>query len=280
MVWSALEALAHLVDRGNARVVGIAVQHLGAEERRVRAVAAEVLQKVAEVGDAHVIAALLEVLRDDEPHVRKVAAQVVGTLAQKGDTDILVALANCLPDKSLHVQQEIAAAFVRLADRGNNKARSAVETHLRNAGASVQRLAVEMFVEVAEKDDEQAVATLKERTEANSWKVRVAVVRGLPRVSTSCIKPIESLLRGCLDDRNERVRNAAADVLAGEKIKATFHLCDVSGNGVLTRDELAQLLRKLELPDEDVDGTLHAVDNNKDGVVDFNEFVHWMLQQT
>mmetsp|Transcript_13716 Transcript_13716/g.34765 ORF Transcript_13716/g.34765 Transcript_13716/m.34765 type:complete len:504 (-) Transcript_13716:120-1631(-) len=62
-----------------------------------------------------------------------------------------------------------------------------------------------------------------------------------------------------------------------EKLKATFREFDKDHNGYITRDELAEVLRKLGSIDPgDIDDLLAEADTNKNGVIEIDEFVEWL----
>jgi len=70
---------------------------------------------------------------------------------------------------------------------------------------------------------------------------------------------------------------------AGDKIKETFQKFDSDGNGVISLSELKAVLQSLPVPagtraftESDFDKFLEAMDENHDGVIDYNEFTDWL----
>lgn len=62
-----------------------------------------------------------------------------------------------------------------------------------------------------------------------------------------------------------------------QEIREIFDHYDGDGNGVIDRDEFTQLLKTLD-PDfttAEIDAGLDALDENHDGVIQFDEFIHW-----
>jgi len=66
-----------------------------------------------------------------------------------------------------------------------------------------------------------------------------------------------------------------------ERIKNTFSRYDVDGNGVITPDELQSLFSALDpdLNENEVKQIIAVSDANKDGVIDFKEFVDWLFSR-
>lgn len=62
-----------------------------------------------------------------------------------------------------------------------------------------------------------------------------------------------------------------------EEIKEIFSFYDQNGNGVIEREEFGSLLRALDdmISDSEVAAGLRALDDNKNGVIDFEEFIEW-----
>lgn len=64
-----------------------------------------------------------------------------------------------------------------------------------------------------------------------------------------------------------------------EKIKDTFQRYDADGNGVITPEELTALFSELDpgLSENEIKQIIGVSDANKDGVIDFKEFVDWLF---
>jgi calmodulin len=64
-----------------------------------------------------------------------------------------------------------------------------------------------------------------------------------------------------------------------EDIKAAFRVFDKDGDGKITTAELTHIMKNLGEPltQEEVDEMIAQADTNKDGIIDYAEFVHLML---
>jgi calmodulin len=64
-----------------------------------------------------------------------------------------------------------------------------------------------------------------------------------------------------------------------EDIKAAFRVFDKDGDGKITTAELTHIMNNLGEPltQEEVDEMIAQADTNKDGIIDYAEFVHLML---
>ena len=60
-------------------------------------------------------------------------------------------------------------------------------------------------------------------------------------------------------------------LLEDDNLTKAFALFDVDGNGSISRDELITCLGILS---EDMSGIFETIDENKDGMIDFEEFRH------
>lgn len=64
-----------------------------------------------------------------------------------------------------------------------------------------------------------------------------------------------------------------------ESIQKLFKEWDSDGSGTIEREELSAVMKKLcGLSDEDIDTLIDEADQNKDGVIDYNEFLDWLLK--
>jgi calmodulin len=66
-----------------------------------------------------------------------------------------------------------------------------------------------------------------------------------------------------------------------QELQKAFREFDKDGNGYISRDELIQVMHSQgdELTDEEIDGMIKTADQDKDGQVDYREFVAMMKQQ-
>lgn len=68
--------------------------------------------------------------------------------------------------------------------------------------------------------------------------------------------------------------------MAGRRrLKELFQKYDVSGDGVLSEEEMSALFASLGLAKEDSRKMFEAADANKDGMVQINEFLDWLMGQ-
>lgn len=61
-----------------------------------------------------------------------------------------------------------------------------------------------------------------------------------------------------------------------DQVMAAFKAWDTDGNGTISEDELKGALTKLGMNDEEVKTCFEQADLNKDGVVDYDEFITWV----
>lgn len=63
------------------------------------------------------------------------------------------------------------------------------------------------------------------------------------------------------------------------KLESVFKRFDINGDGLISKQELRGLLRKIshQVKDNDIDVMLESVDTNKDGFVDYQEFLAWVF---
>ncbi|CAL1137123.1 unnamed protein product [Cladocopium goreaui] len=68
--------------------------------------------------------------------------------------------------------------------------------------------------------------------------------------------------------------------MAGRRrLKELFQKYDVSCDGVLSEEEMSALFASLGLAKEDSRKMFEAADANKDGMVQINEFLDWLMGQ-
>lgn len=62
-----------------------------------------------------------------------------------------------------------------------------------------------------------------------------------------------------------------------EEIREIFSHFDADGNGVIEQDEFGALLRALDdtIGEDEIRAGLKALDGNRNGVIDFDEFLDW-----
>ena len=62
-----------------------------------------------------------------------------------------------------------------------------------------------------------------------------------------------------------------------EELREIFLHYDHNGNGVIDRAEFGALLEALDaqLTEEEIDAGLRAIDDNRNGQIEFEEFIEW-----
>lgn len=62
-----------------------------------------------------------------------------------------------------------------------------------------------------------------------------------------------------------------------EELREIFLHYDHDGNGVIDRSEFGALLEALDaqLSEEEIDAGLRAIDDNRNGQIEFSEFLEW-----
>ncbi len=62
-----------------------------------------------------------------------------------------------------------------------------------------------------------------------------------------------------------------------KELREIFNHYDTDANGVIDRNEFRELMRALdaEFTEQDIETGLQALDNNVNGVIDWDEFVAW-----
>lgn len=76
------------------------------------------------------------------------------------------------------------------------------------------------------------------------------------------------------------VQTLRMDAKTNRHIGDCFRRFDVDGDGVVTRQELASVMRKLDpqvWTNDRIDRLLATVDSNGDGRIQYDEFVHWVM---
>merc|ERR550525_587864 len=64
------------------------------------------------------------------------------------------------------------------------------------------------------------------------------------------------------------------------RILEMFRRWDVNGDGVITKDELQQVLVSVGMTENDAASTFAAVDADRNGKVDYKEFVNWLYSKS
>jgi serine/threonine protein kinase len=85
-----------------------------------------------------------------------------------------------------------------------------------------------------------------------------------------------------LSDAEELGQDSPDDIVRN-KVMATFKRFDMNGDGMIDRSELKKLLQKLDqetFSDENTEKLMDVVDVNKDGSIQFEEFLAWVVGGT
>eukprot|EP00928_Gymnodinium_smaydae_P021993 TRINITY_DN18614_c4_g1_i1.p1 TRINITY_DN18614_c4_g1~~TRINITY_DN18614_c4_g1_i1.p1 ORF type:complete len:200 (-),score=62.06 TRINITY_DN18614_c4_g1_i1:371-886(-) len=87
---------------------------------------------------------------------------------------------------------------------------------------------------------------------------------------------------GDIKDLMNKALDAAEDLEAGiEKTKEIFRSWDADGNGTISKQELERVLIMLNpsFKKTDINKMFKSADKNKDGVIDYEEFVEWLAKK-
>jgi len=86
--------------------------------------------------------------------------------------------------------------------------------------------------------------------------------------------------KGVTQSDAEELGQDTPDEIVRHKVMNTFKRFDTNGDGRIDRSELKKLLQKLDqntFSDENTEKLMDAVDINKDGMVQFEEFLAWVV---
>ena len=115
------------------------------------------------------------------------------------------------------------------------------------------------------------------------------------RQHSAAIRSMEEQTRRTLDrSKTEDVDIEVADEEASDspsRISAIFKKYDANGDGTLSKEELKEVICKLNPPagastptpeqlDAIIDVFMQEIDTNRNGTVEMKEFVQWMCQKT
>ena len=66
-----------------------------------------------------------------------------------------------------------------------------------------------------------------------------------------------------------------------EQLREQFRVFDLNGDGIISPSELKKVMSMMgeKITDADIDGLLNKYDLNKNGVIEYNEFVKYMLDE-
>ena len=66
-----------------------------------------------------------------------------------------------------------------------------------------------------------------------------------------------------------------------EQLREQFRVFDLNGDGIISPSELKKVMSMMgeKITDADIDGLLNKYDQNKNGVIEYNEFVKYMLDE-
>lgn len=79
-----------------------------------------------------------------------------------------------------------------------------------------------------------------------------------------------------MSSRHARSRENAQ---AANSIKAIFQKYDADGNGIICRSEMRDVLTNLGIKQQYMNPLMNAIDVNGDGLIDYKEFVEWILHE-
>jgi HEAT repeat protein len=107
-----VQAVIKVVRKGDdeviKRVMNTKFQHI---DRKIRAVAMQVLQGISLPGDQRILSGMISSLKHPHTEVRKMAIEVICNVAQKGDDKVVGALAQVIADCDMVVRRAAVDAI-------------------------------------------------------------------------------------------------------------------------------------------------------------------------
>eukprot|EP00927_Polykrikos_kofoidii_P054039 TRINITY_DN48525_c0_g1_i1.p1 TRINITY_DN48525_c0_g1~~TRINITY_DN48525_c0_g1_i1.p1 ORF type:complete len:604 (+),score=81.37 TRINITY_DN48525_c0_g1_i1:76-1812(+) len=73
---------------------------------------------------------------------------------------------------------------------------------------------------------------------------------------------------------------AQVEVVMADRVKACFGKFDQDGNGLISKMEMVHVFSRLGLPEDSVEEMFAEADANRDGAVDYNEFIQWIFSDS
>mmetsp|Transcript_139678 Transcript_139678/g.260484 ORF Transcript_139678/g.260484 Transcript_139678/m.260484 type:complete len:527 (-) Transcript_139678:10-1590(-) len=118
---------------------------------------------------------------------------------------------------------------------------------------------------------------------AKSLRLQVAEVLGSER--STVLLPMFQLLCFLEDisasmSESEEADHSPAVVDSKDTIIQTFRKWDINGDKFISRDELQKVFSSLGMTDEEVEKVFKSADANKDGKIDYTEFVSWLYSSS
>jgi len=124
------------------------------------------------------------------------------------------------------------------------------------------------------------------------WDDKDVSVRGALLYSQRDLVDIGAAVREVAEAAARRPQPPRERVLAGqlraaagagsdaEHVKETFKAWDVNGSGRISRKELGHVLQRLcpSITDLDMERLFQAMDSNRDGGIDYDEFISWICR--
>jgi len=112
--------------------------------------------------------------------------------------------------------------------------------------------------------------------------LEVAAKHLVPNVATSEAIPVyrtDKGIKGALMDSLEKKVTTISDEMRSKVILATFRAADTNNNGSLSKAEIGSLIRRLvaTATKTEIDAMIREADSNRDGTIDYDEFVTWMM---
>ncbi len=196
------------------------------------------LEQIAQLLDSGDADGLTELLSAGERDTRAAAAQALGQLQKKATIPTLIA---AMGDKEVQVRQAAAEALVEF---GEAAVPSLVDS-LEGRGGRVAPYALWALGEIGSRN--AVGALIDTASEARSWRIRWSAVEALGDIGGQ--RAIQTLI-DALDDRDERVRNAACLALVTVGAPAVGPLAAAlrGRNGRVRREGLRSALRRIGTP--------------------------------
>jgi len=186
---------------------------LAHKDESIRRNAVEVLVALAEEDPRSTLAITYLLLTHPLADTRLGAVEVVHRIAPRGATHALQALAPLLAENTRVMRTAVLLALSDLASQDYPELVQSAAPFLNDRDVSVRNAAVKVIGVVA--SDTETIVHLRAHLEDQDAKVRLATIRAMIQIGEriGCVDMAASAVRHCLKDHDERVREAAAEVV-------------------------------------------------------------------
>eukprot|EP00746_Dinoflagellata_sp_MGD_P005765 gnl/MRDRNA2_/MRDRNA2_111162_c0_seq1.p1 gnl/MRDRNA2_/MRDRNA2_111162_c0~~gnl/MRDRNA2_/MRDRNA2_111162_c0_seq1.p1 ORF type:complete len:780 (-),score=174.34 gnl/MRDRNA2_/MRDRNA2_111162_c0_seq1:123-2462(-) len=179
----------------------------------VRRTATEALVAVAEKDSGETLQTTLLLFTHPLSDTRECAVEVIHRIATHGSTTAVHALANLARDNAAAVRAAALDALASLANRDHAELAKPLARSLTDYDRGVRAAAARALGAIA--CDSQSIVDLRPLLEDSDAKVRLAAIGALVQIGEriGSVEMAASAVQPCLKDLDERVREAAAEVV-------------------------------------------------------------------